>query len=298
MTLRIENLVKKFNDFTAVNGLSLEAKTGHIFGLIGPNGSGKTTTFRSILGLYHIDGGAIYWNNQQISALDRQKLGFLPEERGIYPKMKVEEQLYFFGELKGKTKKELKPKIDMWLKRFDLEDRRKEKAQKLSKGNQQKLQLIASFLHEPEFLILDEPFSGLDPVNAELLKNAIIHLKEQGTSIIFSSHRMDHVEELCDALCLMKKGEVLYTGELLNLKKQIGRIKLTIKKYLPKDRLLTFEGVNKIEEFVETFVIYLEDEKFAKAIYEAIDLEYIDQFNLDYLSLEEIFKLKVGEINE
>lgn len=193
MTLQLQRVTKKYKDFTAVDDLNFTIEKGEIFGLIGQNGAGKTTTFRMILDLQETTAGTITWSGQPVNAINRDILGYLPEERGIFPTMKVEEQLYFFGELRGMKKAALKKEIDFWIQRFELEEKRKDKAETLSKGNQQKVQLIASFIHKPAFLILDEPFSGLDPVNKDLLKDAILLLKEQGTTILFSSHQMDNV---------------------------------------------------------------------------------------------------------
>lgn len=193
MTLSINQVTKRYQDFVAVDNLSFTIEKGEIFGLIGQNGAGKTTTFRMILDLQETTEGTIMWNGKHINSINRDVLGYLPEERGIFPSMTVEDQLYFFGELRGKLRKDLRKEVNYWIERFELEDKRKAKAETLSKGNQQKVQLIASFIHQPEFLILDEPFSGLDPVNKDLLKTAILELKEKGTTILFSSHQMDNV---------------------------------------------------------------------------------------------------------
>lgn len=211
MTLTVEQLTKKFDHFTAVDHLSFEAENGKIFGLIGQNGAGKTTTFRMILKLLVPTVGVIKWGGETVNTLDRDMIGYLPEERGMYPKMAVEDQIIFFGRLRGKNKRDLKKEADYWIERFGLSDKRRALTETLSKGNQQKVQLIVSMIHQPSLLILDEPFSGLDPVNAELLKKAILELKERGATIIFSSHRMDHVEELCDHLCLLQKGKSLFS---------------------------------------------------------------------------------------
>ena len=290
MTLSIQQVTKKYQNFTAVENLSMTIKKGEIFGLIGQNGAGKTTTFRMILDLQETTSGTIMWNGTSINNINRDILGYLPEERGIFPKMTVENQLYFFGELR--------PDIDGWLKRFGLEDRRNSKAETLSKGNQQKVQLIASFIHKPEFLILDEPFSGLDPVNMELLKNAILSLKDQGTTILFSSHQMDHVEELCDHLCLLKNGVSLFTGSLIDLKKQYGKIKLSIRSEVPLSTLEVFEGVDSVQVEKDQYVLTLKDESYAQSIFDSITKgKYIEKFSLDYLSLDEIFKDKVGAVH-
>ncbi len=295
MTLQLERVTKKYKDFTAVDNLNFTIEKGEIFGLIGQNGAGKTTTFRMILDLQETTAGTITWDGKPVNVINRDVLGYLPEERGIFPTMKVEDQLYFFGELRGMKKSVLKKEIDYWINRFELEERRKDKAETLSKGNQQKVQLIASFIHKPQFLILDEPFSGLDPVNKDLLKDAILHLKEQGTTILFSSHQMDNVEELCDHLCLLKRGVSLFSGSLLDLKKQYGKTRLAVRTEWSTTQLLTLEGVKDVRVEKEQTVLTLEDESFAQSIFEKLSNgKYIEKFSLDYLSLDEIFKDKVG----
>lgn len=295
MTLQLEHVTKKYKDFTAVDNLNFIIEKGEIFGLIGQNGAGKTTTFRMILDLQETTAGTITWDGNPVNAINRDVLGYLPEERGIFPTMKVEDQLYFFGELRGMKKSVLKKEIDYWINRFELEERRKDKAETLSKGNQQKVQLIASFIHKPQFLILDEPFSGLDPVNKDLLKDAILHLKEQGTTILFSSHQMDNVEELCDHLCLLKRGVSLFSGSLLDLKKQYGKTRLAVRTEWSTTQLLTLEGVKDVRVEKEQTVLTLEDESYAQSIFEKLSNgKYIEKFSLDYLSLDEIFKDKVG----
>lgn len=295
MTLFIDQVTKKYQDFVAVDNLSFTIEKGAIFGLIGQNGAGKTTTFRMILDLQETTEGDITWNGTHINSINRDVLGYLPEERGIFPSMTVEDQLYFFGELRGQQKKKLKKEVDYWIDRFELEDKRKAKAETLSKGNQQKVQLIASFIHKPEFLILDEPFSGLDPVNMDLLKNAILELRDNGTTILFSSHQMDNVEELCDHLCLLKRGVSLFTGSLLDLKKQYGKTKLTIRTEIPKEVLERLEGVKEIHVGKDQYTLTLINESYAQSIFDFVSNgKYIEKFSLDYLSLEEIFKDKVG----
>lgn len=296
MTLVIQDVTKRYQKFTAVDQLSFTIPKGEAFGLIGQNGAGKTTTFRMILDLQETTEGSISWDGQPMNSVNRDLLGYLPEERGIFPTMPVEEQLYFFGELRGKKRKELKEIVEYWLHRFDLVEKRKDKAETLSKGNQQKVQLIASFIHQPAFLILDEPFSGLDPVNKDLLKDAIIHLKEQGTTILFSSHQMDHVEELCDNLCLLKRGKSLFSGSLLDLKKSYGKIKLAVRSSHSMEELSTLPGVASAVQKKDHVLLTLKDESYAQSIFDHVSAgQYIERFSLDYLTLDEIFKDKVGE---
>ena len=296
MVLQLKDVTKRYRDFVAVDRLNFTIEKGEIFGLIGQNGAGKTTTFRMILDLQDTTEGLITWDGQPIKSVDRDILGYLPEERGIFPQMKVEEQLYFFGELHGMDKAVIKKDIDFWIQRFDLEEKRNVKAETLSKGNKQKVQLIASFIHKPKFLILDEPFSGLDPVNMELLKDAILYLRDHGMTILFSSHQMDNVEELCDHLCLLKRGESLFSGSLLDLKKQYGKTKLTVRTDKSFEELSRFPGVVHVKMERDTqAVLTLEDESYAPAIFDLLSNGgYIEKFSLDYLSLHEIFKEKVG----
>ena len=295
MTLSLQHVVKKYKDFTAVNDLTFTIGKGEIFGLIGQNGAGKTTTFRMILDLQDQTSGTITWDGVPMKKVNRDWLGYLPEERGIFPQMKVEEQLFFFGQLRGMDRAELKKEIDFWIERFDLEEKRNVKAETLSKGNQQKVQLIASFIHKPKFLILDEPFSGLDPVNRDLLKNAILLLKEKGMTILFSSHQMDNVEELCDHLCLLKRGVSLFSGSLLDLKKQYGKTKLTIRTDLPVEEFSKMAGIKEVKRERDEVVLTLADESYAKPIFDFVSKgNYIEKFSLDYLSLDAIFKDKVG----
>lgn len=296
MALTVNHLSKRFNTFVAVNDLSFTAEEGKIFGLIGQNGAGKTTTFRMILNLLAPSGGTINWNGNAVQTLDRDRIGYLPEERGLYPKMPVEEQLIFFGRLRGKTKSDMKKKAEYWLDRFGLADKKQALTETLSKGNQQKVQLIVSLIHQPSLLILDEPFSGLDPVNAALLKKAILDLKDQGATIIFSSHRMDHVEELCDHLCLMKHGESLFSGPIHDLKAQFGKVNLTVRGPFEQAVLSAMPGVVSVTKEKDMYRLLLSDETKAREIFKRVtENGFIERFSLDYLSLEEIFKRKVGE---
>lgn len=299
MTLTLQQVTKKYKDFVAVENLSFSIEPGEIYGLIGQNGAGKTTTFRMILDLQETTEGSILWEGQSINRVSRNVLGYLPEERGIFPQLKVAEQLQFFGELRGMDKTLLKQEIDYWIQRFELEEKRNDKAETLSKGNQQKVQLIASFIHRPKFLILDEPFSGLDPVNKDLLKDAILHLRNEGMTILFSSHQMENVEELCDNITLLKRGRALFSGPLIDLKRQYGKQRLTIRTELPTEQLAALKGVKSAVRSGDEVVCQLADETYAESIFHYVsEGQFIEKFSLDYLSLDEIFKLKVGESNE
>ncbi|WP_277678123.1 ABC transporter ATP-binding protein, partial [Gracilibacillus dipsosauri] len=207
MTLELKNVTKRFGSFTAVDNLSLEIPENNIFGFLGANGAGKTTTFRMILNLIDPSGGSITWNGKEINYNNSDRIGYLPEERGLYPKLKVRDQLIYLGKLRGLTKNDASNELKKWLDQLKVPQYLDKKVEELSKGNQQKIQFISAVIHKPKLLILDEPFSGLDPVNVEMLKEAVVELGKSGTSIVFSSHRMEHVEQLCEHLCMLQKGK-------------------------------------------------------------------------------------------
>jgi ABC-2 type transport system ATP-binding protein len=223
-TLQLENISKSFGNLEAVKDLSLSVAPGTIYGFLGPNGAGKTTTIRMIMEIILPDSGQILINgapNTSREMLDR--VGYLPEERGVYRKMKVREALEFFAELKGLKKNEHKKRIDDWAERFGMADVQAKKMEELSKGNQQKIQFLTAVLHEPDLIILDEPFMGLDPVNAELIKEVILEQKKRGAAVVFSTHIMESAEKLCDAICLINKGRKVLDGEVKQVKRNFGR---------------------------------------------------------------------------
>ena len=223
-TLQLNSINKSFGDLEAVKELSLSVAPGTIYGFLGPNGAGKTTTIRMIMEIILPDRGQILINgapNTSPAVLDR--VGYLPEERGVYRKMKVREALEFFAELKGLKKNLHKKKIDAWVERFGMAEVQAKKMEELSKGNQQKIQFLTTVIHEPALIILDEPFMGLDPVNAELIKDVILEQKQRGTAIVFSTHLMESAEKLCDAICLINKGRKVLDGEVKDIKRGFGR---------------------------------------------------------------------------
>jgi ABC-2 type transport system ATP-binding protein len=220
--LLLEGVTKRFGDFTAVDSLSLSAHAGRIYGLLGPNGAGKTTTIRMIVGITEPDEGRVELFGRAVGADVQNRIGYLPEERGLYKKMRVGEQLRFFGELKGMTAREADAAAARWLERLKLQDRKGSKTETLSKGMQQKIQFIATVMHEPDLLILDELFSGLDPVNVELMKEVVLELKAAGRTIIFSTHMMEHAEKLCDDICLINRSRKVLEGTLREVKRGFG----------------------------------------------------------------------------
>ncbi|MEK6281626.1 MAG: ABC transporter ATP-binding protein [Acidobacteriota bacterium] len=222
-TVVIDHITKRFGDFTAVNDLSLAVHGGRIFGLIGPNGAGKTTTIRMIVNITAPDSGRITLFGQQITPELQDRIGYLPEERGLYKKMKVGDQLKFFAELKSVGAKEAEKRVDRWLERLKLTEWKGKKSNDLSKGMQQKIQFITAVIHEPDLLILDEPFSGLDPVNVELLKEIVLDLKSSGKTIIFSTHQMEVAEKICDDICLINRSRKVLEGSIREVKRGFGR---------------------------------------------------------------------------
>ncbi|WP_413306767.1 ATP-binding cassette domain-containing protein [Bacillus sp. 1P10SD] len=224
--LEVQNLAKYYGEKAAVESLSFTVSKGEVFGLLGRNGAGKTTTIKMMLGLVAPDHGQVLWNSKK--GLKHTSFGYLPEERGLYPKTKVIDQLTYFGRLEGMSRTEIKKSIDYWVDRFDIGMYKNKLAGELSKGNQQKVQLAATLLHNPELIILDEPFSGLDPVNSNLLTEVILEEKEKGKVIIMSSHQMDQVEKFCKNVVLLKDGKVLLGGELEAVKASYGVMYLSL----------------------------------------------------------------------
>jgi len=223
VSLLVERVSKTFTKVQAVNDLSMQVKQGEIFGFLGPNGAGKTTTIRMILDIIRPDAGQISWNGKPVTEVSRRAWGYLPEERGLYPKMAVDEQLIFLARLYGMPKARVERDLTEWLERFEISQNRKKKVEELSKGNQQKIQFLATILHDPDILIMDEPFSGLDPLNVNLLKNAFLEMHRRGKTIIFSTHQMETVEELCEDIAIINKGQIVVSGSLREVKRSSGR---------------------------------------------------------------------------
>ncbi|MED2737180.1 ABC transporter ATP-binding protein [Bacillus toyonensis] len=236
MSLTINNLIKRYGQHTAVNNLSFHLPSGEVLGLLGRNGAGKTTTIKTIMDLIPLDAGTILWNDKPLNRKELS-IGYLPEERGLYPKVKVGEQLKYFGKLEGMSSSQIKTAIDYWLERFQITDYRNKLVGELSKGNQQKVQIIGTLLHDPQLIILDEPFSGLDPINATLLSDVIEELISKEKTIILSSHQMGQIESFCQNVVMMKNGEVMVSGQLQQIKDDYGykNLKIQTKKSINKE---------------------------------------------------------------
>jgi len=227
--LSLQHLKKYYSDQKAVDDISFDIQQGSIFGLLGPNGAGKTTLLRMITGIFYPDGGDIILDGQKFNPVeDIQKIGYMPEERGMYKKMKIGEQALYLAQLKGLSKSEATEKIKYWFKKFEMESWWNKKVEDLSKGMSQKLQFVVTVLHEPKLIILDEPFSGLDPINANLIKDEIFNLAKKGSTIIFSTHRMEQVEEICDHIVLVNLGKKILDGTVAEVKQQFKENIFTI----------------------------------------------------------------------
>ena len=296
--LKVENVTKYYGDFKAVDNLSFEVKPGEIFGLLGVNGAGKTTTFRMITNLLDVTSGKITLNGKKIDYNITDKIGFLTEERSLLTKMTVKEQCFFFGALKGMSDSKIEKSMDALLKEFDVFDYKDRKIKELSKGNQQKIQFITAILNHPELLILDEPFSGLDPINVELFKKVIMDLKKGGTSIIFSSHRMEHVELFCEKLVILVEGKTVLEGYLKDIKENYQKKNIFIRGDLKIEDLKGINGVTKVEKIKDEFSVQIKDKSYIDEVFDNIKNHKIRKFVVEEPTLNEIFVEKVGESYE
>ena len=297
--LKVEHVTKYYGDLCAVNDLSFEVADGEIFGLLGLNGAGKTTTFRMIMSLIDDYTGTILLDGKKIDYSVTDHIGFLTEERSLLTKMTVLEQITYYGVLKGMEEDSIEKKLDYWLDRFDIRDYKNKKIKELSKGNQQKIQFISAIIHEPKLLILDEPFSGLDPINVELFKQTILDLKNKGTSIIFSSHRMEHVEMFCEKLVVLVKGKSVINGYLKDIKEEYRKKNIIICGNIDTKKLKTVKGVIDITKNGDNYLVKIEDKKYVSDVFKAISkCNNITKFSVEDASLNEIFIEKVGEAYE
>ena len=297
--LKVEGISKYYGDFKALDNLSFSAKQGEIFGLLGVNGAGNTTTFRMIMGLLDCDMGKITLNDKPVDYSVTNQIGFLTEERSLLTKLTVFNHAVFFGSLKGMTKDEVNKRLDELLDRFEIPEYKNKKIKELSKGNQQKVQFIISILNNPKLLILDEPFAGLDPYNIELFKSEIIRMSNEGSIIIFSSHRMDHVEMFCKKLVILVKGKTVLEGYIKDIKKTYRKMNIFVKGNLNKSELLKIKGVLKVIQNDDEFEIKIEREEVVDKVFKYLkDSHKVSKFMIEEASLNEIFLEKVGEVYE
>lgn len=292
--LKVENVTKYYGTNLAVDHLSFTVDDGEIFGLLGSNGAGKTTTFRMIMGLLDATSGKITLDGKKIDYSVTDKIGFVTEERSLLTKMTVKEQIIYYGRLKGLSEKEILKRLDDWLERFQIKEYKNRKIKELSKGNQQKIQFIAAVINEPKLLILDEPFTGLDPINVKLLKAAIYSLQKKGCSIIFSSHQMEHIEQFCEKLVILVKGKTVLEGYLKDIKESYQKKNIFIRGDVTAKELESINGVLSVEKKLNEFEVKIESNKIVEQVFKKIAHHNITKFVVEEASLNEIFIAKVG----
>jgi len=289
--IRIANLVKKYGEVSAVNDISLDVAQGEIFAFLGPNGAGKTTTIRMIVNITAPDDGKIELFGHRMSSKLQDRIGYLPEERGLYKKMRINEQLRYFAALKDVPQKKADERIDYWLNRFELSEWKLKKASDLSKGMQQKIQFIASVLHEPDLIILDEPFSGLDPINVELLIEIVAELKTRGKTIIFSTHQMETAERLCDDIILINRSRKILGGTLRQIKGSFGNDRIALRSTASNEVLQNSGQVAKITEHADEKEILLTEQANAQELLKILigSGAEVTKFEIVEPSLNDIF---------
>jgi len=292
--VELAGVTKAYETKVAVNNLSLSIDAGQMFGLLGPNGAGKTSSIRMMMGITIPDSGAINLFNRPFERKSLERVGYLPEERGLYKKMKVLEQLVFFGELRGLTAAEARKRAVEWAGRMEIAESLVKKTEELSKGMQQKIQFISCLLHDPGLIIMDEPFSGLDPVNAVLVERTLLELKDEGKAIVFSTHRMDQVEKLCDSICLIDQGKAVLAGKMREIKARYERNRVIVE-FEGSSEFLKSDEIAEAKNFSGHVEIRLKDHGNAqKLLHEAAATATIYRFELVEPSLEEIFIQTVG----
>lgn len=297
--LKVEHVTKYYGENKAVDDLSFQVEDGKIFGLLGVNGAGKTTTFRMIIGLLEPTEGKITLDGKPIDYSVTDTIGFLTEERSLLTKLTVKEQIIYYGTLKGMEEKEILERLDEWLERFHIKEYKDRKIKELSKGNQQKVQFISAVINNPKLLILDEPFSGLDPINVEMFMNAIREFKKRGSSIIFSSHRMEHVEMFCENLVILVKGRSVLEGELKQIKKDYRKKNIHIKGNVDLDALRKTKGVLEVIENASEIIVKIEEDSYIEKVFDVVKKgSDITEFSVEDPTLNEIFLSKVGETYE
>jgi len=296
--LEVESISKQYGDFYAVKNLSFKIPAGVIYSLLGPNGAGKTTTIRMVMNIIIPDQGSIRILNEKMDDAMKKRIGYLPEDRGLYPKMKVGELLQFLAELKGLRRQEAQHQINTWLERFDLTEWKLKKVEELSRGMQQKVQFIATVVHQPELIILDEPFGGLDPVNTKLLKDIMLEMKQEGRTIIFSTHRMEQVEMISDNICLINKAEMVLEGNLSQIKKQHGKNSVVLDYDGDASFVKNLPHVENIDDYGKFMEIKMKEQTDAQELlHELVGKVRVNKFEVREPTLNAIFIEQVGDKN-
>ena len=298
--LEISNVTKRFDGTTAVDDLSLVVEPGGIYGLLGPNGAGKSTTIRMIMGIIQPDEGEMKLFDRPFSEQVKERIGYLPEERGLYRKMKVLDHLVFLGEIKGVAGDTARKRASEWLERVELSEWADKNVETLSKGMQQKVQFISTILHDPQLVILDEPFTGLDPINTQLLKDIVEEMKDNGRTVVLSTHLMDQVEKLCERICLINRGRKVIEGELSEIKREFGRNVITLRYSGDRSVLDNDQRVLSVRSFGQQLSVTLKEDASPKDIVLlAMEHGEVSKFEVGEVSLHDIFiaKVKEGEVS-
>lgn len=297
--LKVKNVTKYYDEFKAVDNLSFEVKEGEIFGLLGVNGAGKTTTFRMIMGLLDMTEGEITLDDKPINYDVTDNIGFLTEERSLLTKLTVREQCLFYGALKGMSDEDIIKRLEELLNKFGISEYIDRKIKELSKGNQQKIQFITALINSPKLLILDEPFSGLDPLNVELFKNEIVEMSKKGSIIIFSSHRMEHVELFCKKIVVLLEGKTVLSGNIKDIKAKYRKKNIIINGEINKKAIKKIKGVIDIIDNTNETIIKIDDNASLDEIFKEVSKgKDITKYEVEEASLNEIFISKVGEAYE
>jgi len=293
--LEVKNARMLYGDLVAVDSLSFTIKPGDIFGLLGTNGAGKTTTFRMIMGLLEPTQGEVLYNGEKVGYHNVNEIGYMIEERSLLTKITVKELMLYFGQLKDMETKDILERLDYWLERFDIVDYKNKKIKELSKGNQQKIQFISAIINNPKLLVLDEPFSGLDPINTELFVEVIRDFQKNGSMVVFSSHQLDHVESFCEELIVLEKGKAIIEGRIDQVKKDFKKQNIKIVGDVDIETLKKIPGVYQVIENSNEIIVKIENEDVAKNVFEYIKTcKSIMKYDVEQASLSEIFIAKVG----
>ena len=297
--IELKDIHKSFYGVEVLHGVNFVLQSGSVHALMGENGAGKTTTFRMIMGLLEPDKGKITLNGKKIDYKETDKIGFVTEERSLLTKLTVKEMIEYYGVLKGMDEKDIDKKLDYWLEKFEIKDYKFKKIKELSKGNQQKIQFISAVINEPKLLILDEPFTGLDPINVGLLKNAVKELQKKGCSIIFSSHQMEYIEDFCEQLIILVHGKAILNGSLDEIKENYAKKNVLIKgENIKVSDISKIKGVTSIDKKANEIVVHIENVDVAPKVFDCIKNANISKYVVADAPLNEIFIHYVGGKNE
>jgi len=297
--LEVKNAKMMYGDLVAVDHLTFTIKPGDIFGLLGTNGAGKTTTFRMIMGLLEPTEGEVVYNGGKVGYHNVNEIGYMIEERSLLTKVTVKELMLYFGQLKDMDPKVILERLDYWLERFSITEYKHKKVKELSKGNQQKIQFISAIINNPKLLVLDEPFSGLDPINTELFVEVIRDFQKNGSMVVFSSHQLDHVESFCEEIIVLEKGKAIISGPIDQVKKAFKKQNIHIVGDVDAEALRNIEGVYKVIENSNGIIAKIENEDVSQAVFDYVKTcKHITKYDVEEASLSEIFIAKVGQMHE